>query len=167
MDADAENRVREALPQLYKMLFHLHELRNKPVHDREDVAQETILNVLRQKSLFRECHQMLKGSQFTAVPFRVKELMFRLWKRHVKKAMPTIGVDLPESSIRKPRGGPLTWLDSLEYSEGTIDEQLIDLLKRGYSKEELCSRMGLSTRFLAKWLEQKRSQLRVYSRSTH
>lgn len=169
MDADAENRVREALPQLYKMLFQLKELQRKTIHDREDVAQETILHVLREKSLLRECHQMLNGTTFTAIPFRVKQLMFRLWQRQVKKSLPTMDFNSPESTECPENASRISdlWLDSLECAKGTVDEQLIDMFKRGYTKQELCSRLGLSSRFLARWLEQTRTALRVYSRSAH
>jgi hypothetical protein len=169
MDPDAENRVRQALPQLYEMLFSLTELKTKPIHDREDVAQETILNVLREEFLLRECHQMLKGHTFIAIPFRVKQLMFRLWHRQAKKSPRTIDLTSLEGSIGRENVGRNVdlWLDSRECVNGVVDEQLMDMLKGGYSKQELCSRLGLSSRFLAKWLEQKRTELRLYSHSTH
>lgn len=164
---EVENRVREALPQLCQLLVNMHELRGRPIHDVEDVAQETILNVLRQKSLLRECQQMFKDDQFIAIPFRVKQLMFRLWRQQLTKAVPTYGVELPESLPRRANDEPDLLLDAVKYVEDPVDEQLMDLVQRGFGKEELCSRLGVSPRFLAKWFEQKRTQLRMYSPSAH
>lgn len=170
----------------------MHELRGGPIHDREDVAQETILNVLRQESLLRECQQMFKGDQFVAIPFRVKQLMFRLWHQQLTNAVPTYGadlpeslstrasafssshcvsrlngIDLPESLSRRANDEADLWLDAFDYVEDAVDEQLINLVQRGFGKQELCSRLGVSPRFLAKWFEQKRTQLRMYSPSAH